>query len=61
MSLSVQPYGRNTAHCVREHSQHCKTVEPGYNDIDLNGTSSITSDIMWKQLIPVNNNIVLPS
>jgi len=28
------------------------TVEPGYNDIGLCDTSSITSDILWYQLIP---------
>ena len=28
------------------------TVEPGYNDIGLSDTSSITSDILWYQLIP---------
>jgi len=28
------------------------TVEPGYNDIGLGNTSSITSDILWYQLIP---------
>jgi len=28
------------------------TVEPGYNDIGLYDTSSITSDILWHQLIP---------
>jgi hypothetical protein len=28
------------------------TVEPGYNDIGLYGTSSIASDILWYQLIP---------
>jgi len=27
------------------------TVEPGYNDIGLCGTSSISSDILWYQLI----------
>jgi hypothetical protein len=27
-------------------------VEPGYNDIGLYDTSSITSDILWYQLIP---------
>jgi hypothetical protein len=27
------------------------TVEPGYNDIGLYDTSSITSDILWYQLI----------
>jgi hypothetical protein len=28
------------------------TVEPGYNDIGLYDTSSITSRILWYQLIP---------
>jgi hypothetical protein len=28
------------------------TVEPVYNDIGLYDTSSITSDILWYQLIP---------
>ena len=28
------------------------TVEPGYNDIRIRETSSITSDILWYQLIP---------
>jgi hypothetical protein len=28
------------------------TVEPGYNDIILYDTSSITSEILWYQLIP---------
>jgi hypothetical protein len=28
------------------------TVEPGYNDIGLFDTSSITSHILWYQLIP---------
>jgi hypothetical protein len=28
------------------------TVEPGYNDIGLYNTPSITSDIMWYHLIP---------
>jgi len=28
------------------------SVEPGYNDIDLYDTSSITSDILWYQTIP---------
>jgi hypothetical protein len=28
------------------------TVEPGYNDIGLRDTSSITSDILLYQLIP---------
>jgi len=27
-------------------------AEPGYNDIGLRDTSSITSDILWYQLIP---------
>ena len=27
------------------------TVELGYNDISLSGTSSITSDILWYQLL----------
>jgi hypothetical protein len=31
---------------------HLITVEPGYNDIGLYDTSSITSDILWYQLIP---------
>jgi len=30
----------------------CKYSRPGYNDIGLCGTSSITSDILWYQLIP---------
>jgi hypothetical protein len=28
------------------------TVEPSYKDIGLYDTSSITSDILWYQLIP---------
>ena len=28
------------------------TMEPGYNDIGLCDTSSITSDILWYQLVP---------
>ena len=28
------------------------TVERGYNDVGLYDTSSITSDILWYQLIP---------
>jgi hypothetical protein len=28
------------------------TVEPGYNDIGLYGTSSIVSYILWYRLIP---------
>jgi len=28
------------------------TVEPVYNDMGLNGTSLITSDILWYQLTP---------
>jgi hypothetical protein len=35
------------------------TVEPASNDIFLYDTSSITSDILWHQLIPVNHNIIL--
>jgi hypothetical protein len=34
------------------HEDHLNTVEPGYNDIDLSDTSSITSDILYYQLIP---------
>ena len=36
------------------------TVEPGYDDIGLCGTSFIVSDILWYQLIPhFNHNIIL--
>jgi hypothetical protein len=36
------------------------TAEPGYNDICLCDTSSITSDILWYQLtVTVNRNIIL--
>jgi hypothetical protein len=33
-------------------AQFLNAVEPGYNDIGLHDTSSITSDILWYQLIP---------
>ena len=35
------------------------TVEPGYNDMGLCDTSSMASDIMWYQLIPHNQIILL--
>ena len=31
---------------------HVYTVEPGYNDIALSNTSTVSSDILWYQLIP---------
>jgi hypothetical protein len=34
------------------HTQGIITLEPGYNDIGLCDISSITSDIVWYQLIP---------
>jgi hypothetical protein len=40
-----QDYGQLTSICTQI------TVEPGYNDIGLYDTSSITSDILWYQLI----------
>ena len=36
------------------------TVEPGYNDICLYDTSSITSDILWYQFFTVNRYVILP-
>jgi hypothetical protein len=33
-------------------SQDTHTAEPAYNDIGLYDTSAITSDILWRQLIP---------
>ena len=36
------------------------TIEPGYNDIGLSDTSSITPNVFWCQLIPtVDHNITL--
>ena len=35
------------------------TVEPGYNDIVLYYTSSISSDILWYQFLTVNHNIII--
>jgi hypothetical protein len=35
------------------------TVEPGYNDVGLNDTSLMQSDILWYQLATVNHNITL--
>jgi len=34
--------------CVYEKN----AAEPGYNGIGLKNTSSITSDVLWYQLIP---------
>jgi hypothetical protein len=34
------------------HEDHLNTVQPGYNDIGLYDTSSITLDILCYQLIP---------
>jgi hypothetical protein len=34
------------------YTKYINTVEPGYNDIGLCETLSITSDILWCQLIP---------
>ena len=36
-------------------------VEPGYNDIGLCHTPSITSDILWYQFLTANHNIILHS
>ena len=38
--------------CEISTSLTCKYSRPGYNDIGLCGTSSITSDILWYQQIP---------
>ena len=38
--------------CEISTSLTCKYSRPGYNGIGLCGTSSITSDILWHQLIP---------
>jgi hypothetical protein len=38
---------------------HLSIVKPGYNDIGLYDISSVPSDILRYELIPVNHNITL--
>jgi hypothetical protein len=48
-NFARRPQSRAFAHV--DHTS-LNTVKPGYNDIGLRDTPSITSDILWYQLIP---------
>jgi hypothetical protein len=43
-------FGRGYGPVVRQTTEwiiHISTVKPGYNDLGLYDTSSITSDVLW--------------